>query len=119
MTSTTMRAARLTVAALVAGVATGIAWWLFNLFSYGYLFALIFGLAIGWVISEAVELATNRRRGPPLQIIGVAGCVLAYAARLSLVIVVDQRSLSELRLLELFPLIAMGIAGWIAAQRLR
>jgi hypothetical protein len=97
----------------------GVIWWFFNFFTYGYLFALVLGLGIGYAIGEAVALATGRRAGPPLQLIAAAGVVVAYAVRLALLIAVDGWTLGELRGLEFFALIALLLGGWIATQRVR
>jgi tetrahydromethanopterin S-methyltransferase subunit C len=115
-TSTYVRGAS---AALIAGAVAGVAWWFFNIFSYGWIFAVIFGLAIGYVVGEAVAFATNRRAGPPLQIIAAAGVVLAYGVRLGLLVAVDGLTLSDLRGFEIFPLLAMLVAAWFATQRVR
>jgi hypothetical protein len=106
-------------AAVVAGGIAGVVWWFFNFFTYGYLFALVLGIGIGYVVGEAVALATNRRAGPPLQVMAVGGVAVAYLVRLGLLIAVDGWTLGELRGLEFFALIALVLAGWMAAQRVR
>ena len=42
---------------------------------------IFLGIGIGYVVAEAVGLATSRRTGTPLQVIGALGVVLAYFAR--------------------------------------
>jgi hypothetical protein len=115
-TSTYIRGA---AAAIVAGLAAGVAWWFFNIFSYGWLFAAIIGIAIGYLIGESVAFATNRRAGPPLQVIAAGGVLLAYLVRVGLLLAIDDLTLSDLRGFEVFPLLAMIVAGWIATQRVR
>lgn len=105
-------------AALAIGVATGIAWWVFNLFTYGF-FALFVGLGIGYVVGEGVALAANRRVGPPLQIIAAAGVILAYLLRTLLLIVVESWTLADLRGFDAFALVALVVGAYIAAQRVR
>jgi hypothetical protein len=108
-------------AAIGAGVACGIVWWLFNLFAYqlGLFFVLLGGFAIGFAVGEAVALATNRRRGPPLQIAAAGGVVLAYLVRAGLLIVVDGWTFQTFRLVDALALVAVVFAGFIAVNRVR
>ena len=105
-------------AALVIGSTTGFAWWLFNLFTYGF-FALFVGLGIGYVVGEGVSLAAHRRAGPPLQVIAAAGVVVAYLTRTGLLVVADNLRLADLRGFEAFALVALAIGSYIASQRVR
>jgi hypothetical protein len=109
--------ARAAGAALGAGVAIGVAWAFFNIITYIF-YGVIAGLAIGYVIGELVSLATNRKAGPPLQAIAVGGVVLAYVMRSALLLGVGSWGLHDLRG-DLFGLIVTGLAGFIAAGRLR
>jgi hypothetical protein len=109
--------ARAAGAALGAGVAIGTAWAFFNIITYIF-YGVIAGLAIGYVIGELVSLATNRKAGPPLQAIAVGGVVLAYVMRSALLLGVGSWGLHDLRG-DLFGLIVTGLAGFIAAGRLR
>lgn len=109
--------ARAAGAALGAGVAIGAAWAFFNIITYIF-YGVIAGLAIGYVIGELVSLATNRKAGPPLQAIAVGGVVLAYVMRSALLLGVGSWGLHDLRG-DLFGLIVTGLAGFIAAGRLR
>ena len=113
--------ARAIGAAIVIGVVTGAVWWFFNsiAFGLGIFFALFVGLGLGYVIGEGVAVATNRRAGPPLQIIAVGGVALAYLVRVALLVSVEGWGLVEFRFYEGLPLIAVALAGYIAAQRLR
>ena len=115
-TTTLIRAA---LAAIVVGAGTGVVWWLFNSLTYGFIFVLLIGFALGYAIGEAVSLAANRKRGPPLQVIAVAGVIVAYIVRTGLLFVVDGWGLDELRLVDAFALLAVVFAGVIAVQRLR
>jgi Mg/Co/Ni transporter MgtE len=109
--------ARAAGAALGAGVAIGAAWAFFNIITYIF-YGVIAGLAIGYMIGELVSLATNRKAGPPLQAIAVGGVVLAYVMRSALLLGVGSWGLHDLRG-DLFGLIVTGLAGFIAAGRLR
>jgi hypothetical protein len=66
-------------AALVAGVAVG-AFWGYATGGRGFFgFLMIFvAMGIGWAVSEAVSLATNRKRGTALQACSIIGVVLSY-----------------------------------------
>jgi hypothetical protein len=104
-------------AAVGAGVAIGVAWAFFNLVTY-FLYGAIAGLAIGYAIGEIVALSTNRRAGPPLQAIAVGGVALAFAVRVGLLLVIGSWNLHDVRT-DAFGLIAVAIAAFIAAGRLR
>ncbi len=67
------------VAALLAGAALGAAWW--TLFGGLRFFTVIIGLLVGYAVGEAVSWATNRKAGPPLQIVAAIGVALAYVTR--------------------------------------
>jgi hypothetical protein len=67
-------------ASLAAGVAVGAAWGLLLPGGFGF-FMIFLGIGIGYVIAEAIGLATNRRTGTPLQVIGALGVVTAYLVR--------------------------------------
>jgi hypothetical protein len=110
---------RAIAAAMGVGAATGVAWWLFNALTYGGIFVFVVGIGMGYAVGETVSLAANRRAGPPLQVIAVAGVILAYAVRTGLLIVVDDWTLSALRVIDAFALVAVALAGFIAVQRLR
>lgn len=98
-------------AALVAGAVAGGGWWLFDPLT-GFFFGAPMGLAVGYLVGEAVSLATNRKAGPPLQLMAGAGVVLAFFVR-------------NLALGELLPrndvaaLIAVIIAVMVAIGRVR
>ena len=115
MSSTTF--ARAAGAAVVAGLVIGGAWAFFNVISYVFC-GVIAGLAIGYAIGELVSLATNRKAGPPLQVIAVGGVVVAYVMRTGLLLGFGNWGLRDLRS-DLFGLIVTALAGFIAAGRLR
>jgi hypothetical protein len=104
-------------AAVGAGIAIGGAWAFFNVISYVF-FGVIAGLAIGYAIGEMVSLGTNRKAGPPLQVIAVGGVVVAYLVRTGLLLGVGSWGLRDLRA-DLAGLIVTVLAGFIAAGRLR
>jgi hypothetical protein len=110
------------VASLVIGTAAGLGWWFFYslTFALGWISLIAVGLGLGYVVGEGVAFATNRRAGPPLQIIAVCGVILAYLVRMTLLITVDDQGLADLRgPIETFGLLALVVACWFAAQRLR
>jgi hypothetical protein len=100
-------------AAVGSGLVIGAAWgyMLGGIGGFGF-FSFFIGLAIGWAISEAISVSTNRRMGPPLAAMGVLAAVICYLTRNA---VLD------------FPLlpagdvggyIAVGVAAFFAASRL-
>jgi hypothetical protein len=105
------------LAALVAGAALGVGWWLFY-FTNFFFFGLVAGLAVGYGASEAVALATNRKRGPPMQVAAVAGVFIAWFVRNGLLLSVEGVDWSFFRA-DLSGLIALGFGAFFAAQRLR
>lgn len=110
--------ARAIGASLGSGAAIGVAWWWFNPYRIIYVFfGVLLGLVIGYAIGEAVAIATNRRAGPPLQAIAVAGVVLAYLLRSVLMFAVDGYTARFV--FDLASSVALVFAGFIAAGRLR
>ena len=103
-------------AALVAAIALGIAWWFFDVVTY-FFFGVFAGFALGIGMSEAVALATNRKRGPPLQIVAVCGIVLAYLIRVGLLLSFDW-DFGDLRG-DIWGLLVMVFGIMIAVGRLR
>ena len=103
--------------ALVGGVVVGFAWWFFYVANFGF-FAILFGLAAGYAIGEIVSVAANRRAGPPLQAIAVAGVALAYIVRVALIMSASGAGIDFLRIDLWGPLAAIA-AGFVAAGRLR
>lgn len=113
---------RAVAASLVAGSVVGVAWWFFYSLTFvlGWISLIAVGLGLGYLVGEAVAMATNRRAGPPLQIIAVSGVLVAYVVRMALLLAIDGQGLSDLRgPVETFGLLAVAIACWFAAQRLR
>ena len=108
---------RAAASALGGGIAVGVAWWLFNPLTC-FFYGVIAGLAFGYAVGELVSLGTNRRAGPPLQVMAVGGVVVAYALRVVLLFAVSGWVLRDLRL-DLCGLIALTLACFIAAGRLR
>jgi hypothetical protein len=103
--------------ALGAGIALGIVWAIFNPVTY-FFFGIIPGLAVGFAVGEMVSLGTNRRAGPPLQAMAVGGVVLAYLVRVGALFAAGGWAFGDLRT-DLAGLIALGIAAFIAAGRLK
>jgi len=103
--------ARASAAALISGLAVGWFWELITpRFGFGIFFAVFIGLGVGWIISEAVSLATNRKLGLGLQLVAVTGVVIAF---------LFQQLLSPGNVIDLGSLIAAGVGAFFAASRLR
>ena|SRR3990172_739006 len=69
-----------TLAALIAGAVVGALWGALLPDISGFFEALL-GLGAGYAIGESTSLATNRKAGPPLQIVAAAGVLLAFLLR--------------------------------------
>jgi hypothetical protein len=109
---------RAAAAAVVGGAAMGVGWWAFNYLTYQFYFGILTGLMLGFLIGELVAVACNRRAGPPLQAIAVAGVIIAYAVRMALVFTLDGWILEDLRY-DAEGLIATVLGCFIAASRLK
>ena len=105
--------------ALAAGLVAGAAWgWLTGGAGFGLGFLTIFiAMGIGWCVSEAISLATNRKRGTALQACAVVGVAVAYLV---------QDAVGDASLLstgtfsrgDAWDLVAAGIAIVFAVSRL-
>ena len=104
-------------AAIIAGLVFGVVWWFFNDLTYVF-FGVVPGLAVGFGVGEAVALSTNRRAGPPLAASAVVGVVMAYAVRTGLLFAASNWVVHDVQT-DLAGLIALGLAAFIAAGRLR
>jgi hypothetical protein len=93
---------------ILGGLILGIAGAYTTLFFIPYVFTLAM-VGLGYLVGEGISRATNKKRGQPLIVAAVVGVVLAF------VIVVAFTGLQ----LNLFDLIALGIAGLLAVQRVR
>lgn len=109
--------ARAAGGALAGGAVIGLAWGVFNPLTY-FFFGVIVGLAVGYGVGEIVSLFTNRKAGPPLQAIAVAGVAIAYLARVLFLFSAGDWIFEDLRT-DLAGLIAVAIAAFTAAGRLR
>jgi hypothetical protein len=70
-------------AAALGGFGVGLAWGYIlpsNSRILGFLI-IFFAMGIGWLVSEAISLATNRKRGVSLQMCAVAGVLIAFLVR--------------------------------------
>ena len=93
---------------VLGGLILGLAGALTNLFFIPYAFTLTM-VGLGYLVGEGISRATNRKRGQPLIVAAVVGVVLAF------VVVVAFTGLQ----LNLFDLIALAIALFLAIQRVR
>ena len=79
-----------------------------TLFFIPYLFTLAM-VGLGYLVGEGISRATNKKRGQPLIVAAVVGVLAAFAI---------VAALAGLQL-DLFDLIALGIAIFLAIQRVR
>ena len=93
---------------VLGGLILGLAGAFTNLFFIPYVFTLAM-VGLGYLVGEGISRATNRKRGQPLIIAAVVGVVLAF------VVVVAFTGLQ----LNLFDLLALAIALFLAIQRVR
>jgi hypothetical protein len=102
-------------AALAAGGALGVVWFLILPYGLGILglFSLLLAFGLGYGVGEAVSWATNRKRGPALQVIAVGGVIASYIVRnvLEGVAVIPEG--------DLWGYVLVGVAVVMAMQRLR
>ena len=103
--------ARGMTAAIVSGIAVGVAWAVVTGgVGYGGFFMIFIGLAIGWAISESISLATNRKQGIALQICAVLGAALAFLV---------HEAVAPGTAVFAINMITAGIGGFFAASRLK
>ncbi len=93
---------------LLGGLILGIVGAFTNLFFIPYVFTLAM-VGLGYLVGEGISRATNKKRGQPLVIAAVVGVLAAFAI---------VTAFSGLQL-NLFDLIALGIAIFLAIQRVR
>ncbi len=99
-------------AALAAGAGLGAVWAILIPGRFGF-FGLLLAAFIGYLIAEAVSAATNRKLGPPLQVVAAGGAIAAYLVRN--LVIGDGLLPTD----DLFGYIAVIIAGAVAIRRLR
>lgn len=105
-------------AAVATGIVLGILWAIFNPLT-GFFFGTIAGLALGSVAGQMVSFATNRKAGPPLQVIAAGSVVLAYLVRTSTLLLFSSAwTFTDVRF-DLSGLIALALGCFIAAGRMR
>ncbi len=101
--------ARAGLAATVGGVVMGLLWALILLpFTRGF-FALLVGVALGYVFTRLLEFATGGKRGPGMVGFAIGGIVLAWVV---LVLLAGSH-------LAVWGLLAAGIGVWFSYQNLR
>ncbi len=93
---------------VLGGLILGIAGVFTNVLYFPYVFTLAMA-GLGYLVGEGISRATNKKRGQPLIVAAVVGVVLAF------VVVVGFTGLQ----LGLFDLIGLGIAIFLAIQRVR
>jgi len=107
-------------AALGSGAALGLLWGVLFPFGASFFFGLLVGLGVGYAVGEAVSYATNRKAGPPLQALAVAGVVVAYLVR-SAILASALRGIAVADIVtdDLFGWAALVVAAVVAMGRVR
>ena len=93
---------------VLGGLVLGVVGAFTTLFWIPYVFTLAM-VGLGYLVGEGISRATNRKRGQPLIIAAAVGVLAAFAI---------VAALSGLQL-GLFDLIALGVAIFLAIQRVR
>lgn len=107
-------------AALATGAVLGVLWGLVVPFSAFFFLGLLAGAGVGYAVGESVALATNRKAGPPLQALAVAGVLVAFVLRGALLAsALKNVGLSELLTEDLTGIVALVVAVAVAINRLR
>ncbi len=102
-------------AALVVGAVAGTIW---GVIPFGFI-GLIVGGGAGYVIGEAVSIATNRKVGVRVQVLAGAGVVLAFVVRGAILITLGNWDIGDILLRNVFGLLAFALAIFVAVGRLR
>ena len=103
-------------AALAAGGVSGVIW---GVIPFGLL-GLLIGLGAGYVIGEAVSIATNRKVGVPLQVIASAGVLLAFVVRGAILAsALRGWEIDDILLRDVFGYVALALGIVVAVGRLR
>ncbi len=112
--------ARGAAAALISGAVVGGLWGALLPFGVISFFGLLMGLGVGYVIGEAVAVATNRKVGPPLQVLAGVGVIIAYLVR-SAILASAFRGVEMRDIItnDFFGLLALIVAVVVAVGRVR
>ncbi len=102
-------------AALLVGAVAGAIW---GVIPFG-LIGLLVGGGAGYVVGEAVSIATNRKVGTRVQALAGAGVVLAFVVRGGILISLRNWEIEDILLYDVFGLLALGLAMVVAVGRLR
>lgn len=100
-------------ASLAVGAAGGTLWGLLLPSRIGAFIGLFLGLGLGYAVGESISWATNRKRGPSLQGIAVAGVLLAYAVRN----LVEDAAIFQAN--DVLGYVVVAVAAFVAIGRLR
>jgi hypothetical protein len=73
-------------AGLGIGIVCGIAWWALNTLLPFYIFSVLLAAGVGYVVSEVISRAVNRKRGTPLAVIGGISVIISFAIAFALAI---------------------------------
>ena len=100
------------MAGAVVAVVAGIVWWgLWSQLNLPLLLWWLSAIGVGYLVGEAIGLATNRKRGPGLAVIA--------GLSMTLFVVTSGILASVFILTNIFGLLILGIAFYIAISRVR
>ena len=98
--------ARAVGTAVLAGAVLGALWAVLLPFGVYLLIGLLAGLGLGYVVGEAVSLATNRKAGPPLQAAAALGVLVAFVVR-------DALLAAGVRGVDFADVLTNDVFGWV------
>lgn len=98
--------ARAVGTAVLAGAVLGALWAVLLPFGVYLLLGLLAGLGLGYVVGEAVSLATNRKAGPPLQAAAALGVLVAFVVR-------DALLAAGVRGVDFADVLTNDVFGWV------
>jgi hypothetical protein len=109
-------------AAIVVGAGLGAVWGFLPFqifFVFGIFGGLLLGGGVGYLIGEAVAVATNRKSGTALQVAAGLGVVLAYVVRSAVLGFRVDASLLAILTQDALGLIAVVVGIFVAVNRVR
>ncbi|MEE8420713.1 MAG: hypothetical protein V3R92_04570, partial [Dehalococcoidales bacterium] len=105
--------------ALGMAVVTGLLWGALRIFISFFIFNLLLGPGVGYVIGEVVGLAVNRKRGRGLAMVASLGVVISYLVSIMLLSAVLPWGFHSGVFNIVLDLVGVGLGIFVAVTRLR